>query len=139
MNERYFKFARNAMLKSDYTGSGSSPRLGAIAIYKGTIIGESWNTNKTSPLQARYNNYRYHNPALPAKNHCETALVSRIRWKFGDSLDWSRVDIYLYRELKNGQLAMARPCRSCFCLLRDLGVRRVFYTTENGYAEEEFK
>lgn len=138
MKMRFFKFAREAMLKADYTGRGSSPRLGAVAVYKGAIIGEAWNTNKTSPLQARYNEYRYHNPSLPDKQHCENLLVQRIRWRFGDSLDWRRVHIYLYRELKNGKLAMARPCTACFHLLRDLGVRKVYYTTENGYVEERF-
>ena len=39
MNIRFFKFAREAMLKADYTGRGSSPRLGAVAVYKGAIIG----------------------------------------------------------------------------------------------------
>lgn len=138
MNERFFRFAREAAKKSDYCGSGSSPHLGAVAVYKGSIVAEAFNTNKTSPLQAQYNVYRYHNPSLPPKQHCENLLVQRLRWKFGDSLDWSRVHIYIYRELKDGTLAMARPCRSCFHLLRDLGVRKVYYTTENGYAEENF-
>lgn len=136
VNERFFQFAREASLKSDYTRRGSAPRIGVVAVYKGSIVAEAWNTDKTSPLQARYNEYRYYNPTLPEKSHAETVLVQRLRWKFGDSLDWSRVQIYLYRELKNGKLAMARPCRSCFHLLRDLGVRKVFYTTENGFAEE---
>ena len=139
MNERMFKFAREESLRSDYTGSGSSPSLGCVAFYKGTIIGRAHNTNKTSPLQSRYNIYRYNRPELPSKNHAETALLSSIRWKFGDSLDWSRVDIYIYRELKNGTLANSRPCNSCFHMLKDFGVRRVFYTTENGYCEEILK
>jgi tRNA(Arg) A34 adenosine deaminase TadA len=139
MNERYFKSAREAMLKSDYTGSGSSPRLGAVAVYKKTILGEAWNTNKTSTLQDKYNIYRFHNPALPAKSHCETLLIQRIRWKYGPDIDWSKVDIYIYREYKNGALAMSRPCRSCFHLLKDMGISRVFYTTENGYCEERIK
>ena len=103
VNERFFQFAREASLKSDYTRRGSAPRIGAIAIYKGSIVAEAWNTDKTSHLQARYNEYRYYNPTLPEKSHAETVLVQRLRWK---SLDWSRVQIYLYRELKNGKLAM---------------------------------
>lgn len=86
MKMRFFKFAREAMLKSDYNGSGSSPRIGAVAVYKGSIIAESWNTDKTSTLQQRYNVYRYNNPSLPSKAHCETQLIQRIRWKCGDNL-----------------------------------------------------
>ena len=138
MNDRFFKFARAAAMKSDYIGSGSSPKIGAVAVYKGSIIAEAWNTNKTSTLQNHYNSYRYHNPSLPAKNHCETSLIQKIRWKFGDSLQWDRLDIYLYRELKDGTLAKSRPCRSCFQLLIDYGIKRIFYTTEYGFVEEKF-
>lgn len=137
MNERYFKFAREAMLKSDYKGSGSSPRLGAVAVYKKTILGEAFNTNKTSTLQNKYNVYRYHNPALPAKSHCEVALIQSIRWKYGPDIDWSRVEIYIYRELRDGSIAMARPCKSCFHLLKDIGIKHIYYTTENGYCHEK--
>ena len=139
MRLSYFKHAGNAMLKSDYHGAGSSPRIGVVAEYKGAIIAEAWNTDKTSVLQNKYNRLRFHNPALPAKNHAETNLCQRIRWKFGDSLDWSRVHLYLYRELKNGSLAMSRPCNACMAMLRDFGIEEVYYTTENGYAQERIK
>lgn len=141
MNERFFKFAREASFKADYKnkGTSNSPAIGAVAVYKGSIVAEAWNTNKTSPLQARYNIYRYNNPNYPSKSHCETMLVQRLRWKFGDSLDWSKVDIYLYREYKDGSLAESRCCESCYHLLRDLGVKRIFYTSSRGYIEERFK
>lgn len=140
MKKRFFDFARKASKKADYKGSNtSSPAIGAVAVLKGSIVAEAWNTNKTSPLQAEYNKYRYHSSNLPAKSHCETLLVQRLRWKFGDSLDWSKVDIYLYREYKNGKLAMSRPCKSCMQLLvHTLGVKRIFYSTPEGYAEEKF-
>lgn len=136
---RYFKSAREAMLKSDYNGTGSSPRIGAVAVYKGSIIAEAWNTDKTSPLQQKYNIYRYHDPTMLDKAHCETLLCQRIRWKFGDGLKWDKVDIYLYRELRNGSLALCRPCVSCLHMLKDFGITHVFYTTEEGYAEEYFE
>ena len=58
MNERFFKFAKAASLKADYCGSSGRPAIGAVAVYKGSIVAEAWNTNKTSPLQAKYNIYR---------------------------------------------------------------------------------
>lgn len=141
MNERFFKFAHEASKKADYKnrGTSNSPAIGAVAVYKGSIVAEAWNTDKTSPLQARYNVYRYNNPSLPPKTHCETSLVQRLRWKFGDNLDWGKVDIYLYREYKDGSLANSRCCESCYRLLRDLGVKRIFYTTTRGFVEEKFK
>ena len=139
MKERYFKFARNASLCATYTGSHRfSPMIGAIAVYKGTIVATAWNTNKTSPLQARYNVYRF-SADTPDKAHAEVSLVQKLRWKFGDSLDWSKVTIYLYREYKDGKLAQSRPCPSCMTLLKELGIKKIYYTTEDGYAEEKFK
>ena len=141
MNERYFKFAREASLKADYKGSNAcSPRIGAVAVYKGSIVAEAFNTNKTSPIQARYNIYRFDNDSVPAKQHCENLLYQRLRWTFGESLDWTKVDIYLYREYRNGKMASSRPCPSCMKLLKDdLKLKRVFYTTPDGVVEERFR
>ena len=110
--------------------------IGAVAIYKGSIVASAYNSNKTSTLQAHYNVYRYVSDT-PCKCHAETALVQKLRWRFGDSLDWTKVHIYLYREYKNGALAPSRPCPSCMAMLHELGVKKIYYTTENGYAMEK--
>lgn len=136
MNIRYFKFAKQASLKATYQGAKHfSPAIGAVAVYKGSIVAEAWNSNKTSPLQAKYNVYRFQADTLD-KAHCETQLIQKLRWKFGDSLEWRKVHIYLYREHKDGSTALARPCKSCIKLLADYNVRQIYYTTEDGYAKE---
>lgn len=139
MKERYFKFAKQAAQWADYKGTRSAPAIGAIAVYKGSIVADAWNTNKTSPLQARYNVYRYAPADTPCKAHCETQLIQKLRWKFGDSIDWMKVHIYLYREYKDGSLAPSRPCPSCMAMLRDLNIKKIMYTTEDGFAEEKIK
>ena len=139
MKERYFKFAREASKYATYTGSHRfSPMIGAAAEYKGSIVATACNTNKTSPLQARYNVHRF-SADTPDKAHAETSLIQKIRWKFGDSLDWSKVHIYLYREYKDGHLAPSRCCPACLAMLKELGVKKIYYTTEDGYVEEKFK
>lgn len=138
MKERYFKFAREASKLATYQGSHRfSPMIGACAVYKGSIVATAANSNKTSPLQAKYNVYRF-NADTPDKCHCETTLIQKLRWKFGDSLDWTKVHIYLYREYKNGSLGPSRPCPSCMAMLKDLGIKKLYYTTEDGYVEEKF-
>lgn len=139
MKERFFKFAREAARWADYQGTRSAPSIGAVAVYKGSLVAEAWNTNKTSPLQARYNVYRYEPADTPCKSHCETQLLQRLRWKFGNSIDWSKVNIYLYREYKDGKLAPSRPCPSCMAMLKDFGIKKIMYTTEDGYVEEKIK
>ena len=140
MNKRYFKFAREASMQSTYHGSHNfAPAIGAIAEYKGSIVATAYNTNKTSPLQARYNVYRYKDTDTLPKTHAEVALVQKLRWKFGDSIDWTKVHIYLYREYKDGRLGPSRCCASCLAMLKELGVKKIFYTTEDGYVEEKFR
>lgn len=139
MNERYFKFAREASKRATYTGSHRfAPMIGAIAVYKGSIVATAWNTNKTSPLQAKYNVYRF-KADTPDKTHAECSLIQKLRWKFGDSIEWNKVHIYLYREYRDGSLGPSRPCQSCLTLIKELGIKKIYYTTEDGYAEEKFK
>lgn len=140
MNKRYFKFAREASKKATYQGSHHfSPAIGAVAVYKGSIVATAWNTDKTSPLQAKYNVYRFRDSNTLDKAHAEMCLIQKLRWKFGDSIDWSKVHIYIYREYKDGSLGPSRPCPSCLALIKELGIKRIAYTTEDGYAEERFK
>lgn len=140
MKQRFFKFAKMAAQNADYTGSNkNAPAIGAVAVYKGSIVASAWNTNRTSPLQKKYNTYRFNSENYPAKTHCETMLIQRLRWKFGENIQWDKIDIYLYREFKNGKLADSAPCNSCYHMLIDLGVKRIFYSTVHGYVEEIFK
>lgn len=44
--------------------------------------------------------------------------------------------IYVYRQHKDGSLAMARPCKNCMKALIYYGVKKVVYSTENGWATE---
>jgi deoxycytidylate deaminase len=39
--------------------------------------------------------------------------------------------ITIYRETKNGFPAMARPCPVCMKLLKNFGIRKVYYTTSD--------
>lgn len=54
-------------------------------------------------------------------------------------VNFNEVEIYVYRELKSGERAMARPCAACLAALMDLGIRKICYTTENGYCEERLE
>lgn len=134
MNKRYFQFAKSASQSATYTGSHNfNPAIGAIAVYKGSIIGSASNSNKTSPLQKRYNKYRFKAEDTLDKTHAEVALIQKIRWLAGNHIDWNKVEFYLYREYKDGSLAPSAPCPSCERMLRDLGIKKVHCTTENGY------
>lgn len=46
-------------------------------------------------------------------------------------------DIYVYRENKNGEMAISKPCIYCQDLIKRSGIRRVIYTTECGIVQEK--
>ena len=51
-------------------------------------------------------------------------------------IDYSKVKLYIYREDQNGNLSNCRPCPACMELIDRLGIKKIYYTTENGYATE---
>lgn len=128
-----FKVARECSLQSDYCGNA---HLGCIVVYKGSVLAKGFNTNKTHTIQDRYNVCRYKssgNRYLPAKCHAELGALNKVRWL---DIDFSKVRVYVYRELKNGALAMARPCSSCLTAIKQMGIRYIYYTSDCGYCYE---
>ena len=54
-----------------------------------------------------------------------------------DVINFSKVKLYVYRTRCDQEYGIARPCPSCMAAIRDLGIRHIYYTTNNGYAYEE--
>jgi deoxycytidylate deaminase len=106
--------------------------MGAAAVYRGSLLAIGWNSEKTHPLQARYNRLRefdgYH---FQSKLHAEMMVVTKIAHL---DIDFSQVDIYIWRGDDVPQLS--RPCAACEAALRELGIKRVFYTGNNSYIKE---
>lgn len=125
----YFEAAKSVAQLSDF------PRInvGAVAVYKHRIISSGYNSNKTNPVQKRFNAYRFsaESPAcLHAEIACLLPLLNRKDINFRD------VSLYVYREYKSGQLAIAKPCASCNALIRSLGIKHVYYTGDQSYVYE---
>lgn len=130
---RMFNIAREVSKLSDFKG----PHIGAVVVNGKAVISTGYNSNKTRPLQHRYNIYRnFQNfPGSTASQHAEIAAISPL---IGKEIDWSKVSIFVYRELKNGNKACSRPCPSCMHLIKDLGIKNIYYIDEVGnYAWEK--
>lgn len=125
----FFGAAKELAKLSDY------PRhhIGCVCVQRNRIVSSGYNSNKTNPLQKRYNRIRFA-AETPHRCHAETKALSPIL-KSKD-IDFSHLKIYLYREHADSSLAMSRPCPSCMQMLRDAGIQHIYYTTENGYAQE---
>ena len=129
---RYFRLAKNASENSDFR----QHHIGCIAVLNHHILDTSWNTNRTSPLQAYYNQYRgLYGNGIIHKCHAEIQLINKLKKLHG--IDFSKVDIYIYREWKDHKVALARPCNSCYHALYDIGIKNLYYTTYGGYKYEE--
>lgn len=130
---RFFAKAKQVARISDF----SKQHIGCVAIYHGNIIGLGCNSNKTHPIQKKYDKYRIvystgNTEALP-KLHAEINCLNQIRHL---DINFARVKLYIYR-IKNGQsFGMARPCLSCMAAIKDLGIKNIYYTTNDGYAYE---
>ena len=123
-------------MNSDYSGCGSA-RIGTIITYKGTVLAKGWNSNKTHSTQAYFNKARYKNTGnhyLPDKIHAEIMALNKIKYL---DIDFSKVEIYNYREFKDGTMAMCRPCPACMKMIKEMGIRIIHYTTPDGYATEK--
>lgn len=129
---RYFQKARQAAEISDYKRT----HVGCVAVYQGNIIGIACNTNKTHPMQKYYNRYRYHPQTsyFYPKLHAEINCISSIRHL---DINFSKVKLYVYRTRCDQEYGIARPCPSCMAAIKDLGIRHIYYTTNDGYAYEE--
>lgn len=136
MKKKFFKAAKEESYLSDY----DKQHIGAVAIYKDKVIlARAHNSKKTNTTQYYYNKYRATNSSnilsTPARAHAETNLYRKIRYL---DIDFADVSVYIYRQFKNGTPAMARCCNSCERLLRDLGIKKICYSVNNGYVEEKF-
>ncbi len=129
---RYFRLAKNASENSDF----KQHHIGCLAVYHHKILDVSWNTNRTSPHQKQANQFRILNGNnITHKCHAEIELLNKLQ-RF-HNLDFSKINIYLYRERNDGELALSRPCNGCYEALRKFGVKNIYYSTYGGFKYEE--
>ena len=134
---KFFEYARRAASKSTY----KQFHIGAVLVYHGRIIGEGWNTNKTSPTQKHYNKNRKFNKSskpIQHKNHAEIAAFRSVSYQVDQETDWSKVKIYIYRICNDGSKLsnMARPCPACMAAIKEKGIKTIYYTSNDGYCKE---
>ena len=131
-DHRYFEVVKSVANTSTY----ERIKIGCIVVLKRHIISVGVNSYKSHPIQKYYNKLRF-NPddAINHTLHAETQALLMIP----KDLDISDATLYTYREYKNHKLAASRPCPSCIGMIKDYGIRRICYTTEDGFCEERLE
>lgn len=116
MKPKFFEIAKRLSLFSDHY----QHRLGAVLVDKNKVIGLGYNKLKTNPKSTH--KYKAH--------HAEfDAILNSERY------DLKGCDIYVYRQTKDGNLAISFPCESCYNLIKSKGIRKIYYT-DNGMFKE---
>ena len=132
----YLNLARNACQYSD----NHRAKLGSIIVYKNKVISVGWNLeNKTNPLQEEYNRLRgYCNDVRETKSsiHAEFAAMLRIK---DMNIDFNKVHLFVYRIRKDGSSGCARPCPACMGFIKKLGIKNIYYSTDNGWCYEKIE
>ena len=104
--------------------------LGAVLAYGNQVISLGWNSTKTNPLQKELNKERKFDDDESPNNgaiHAELACLLKVQYM---DINWPKASLYIYREHKNGRPALAKPCAACAKAIRDKGIKKVYYTTD---------
>lgn len=107
-------------------------KIGAAILLGNRVISVGYNHGeKAHPLVRKYNKFQ----GLHAELHC--LFGSKAKYSEKNLLSGSK--IVVYRETKNGELAMCRPCSVCQKILSMYGVKKMIYTTNGGWESEDLK
>lgn len=126
----YFKAARAISELSTF----KQHHLGCVAVCGHKIISSGYNSNRTNPTQKKLNACRF-SDETPHTIHSEVSCLLPLLNR--RDIDFSRVRLYIWRNHADGSLGLARPCDSCMQLIKELGIRNIYYTNEGGYSHEE--
>ena len=119
--------------------STSRRRVGSVLLNKKRIISTATNYDKkTHPIQGRYaklaskchNNAEYSNKIYL---HSEILCLIRAKEKC-DTIVVARMGGHNYSKLSN-----SRPCPLCELYLRHHGVKKIHYSTPNGFMYEKWE
>lgn len=136
---KFFDAAKREAEKSDF------PRfhVGCVFVYQGQIISAACNSNKSDPMQKRYNRYRHFNHTTKGcvnhSGHAEMMALKKISYPVAQQLDWKKVKVYTYRICPGLPLGcgVSRPCQACMTAMRERGIRNFYYSTDFGFAHEK--
>lgn len=124
LKPRIQRLAVATALRADGVGHRNNYRVGAVLLKGRKIVNAKTNTGKSHRILAAFTSF----PLLHAETNC---VVSH----GFDNCDG--LSIAVARVHKNGDLSMARPCPTCEKVLKEVGIKKVYYTTWNGKWECE--
>ena len=112
--------------------SNHNQKMGCVIVNKHKIISSGYNSEtKCHRLQAELD-MNYYKMQSAGKLHAETSALLPLR-----RTDLSKASIFIYRETKDGTKALARPCPCCQKLIKQFGIKHIYYTGSDSLIYEE--
>lgn len=113
-DKKFFELAKKISKKSNH----HRYKLGCVIVKNRTILKTGFNQMKSHPKA--YNYWKQ----IHAEFHAIMGLLPS---------DLRGATAYVYRELRDGSPAMAKPCPHCQQMFCDCNIRKVYYTTDGGF------
>lgn len=110
--EALFKLARKTASQSTHRY-----KMSAVLFRKNLVIASGCNSVKSHPIGKDV--FRHYTL------HAELAALLQVR----HTIDVKGLDIFVYRQRHDGSFGLALPCACCTILLKQYGIRRIYYTT----------
>jgi deoxycytidylate deaminase len=127
-NRSFFNAAKAVSEFSDH-----KHKLGCVVVLGHRIVSSGHNSkSRCHALQARLDKEMFGCESFGPLHAEVDALLPLIKKR----VDLSRASIYIYREHKDGTPALAHPCSRCMGLIKRCGIKKIHYTTNDGYAVE---
>lgn len=112
MKQKYFELAKKLSIKSSH----HTHKMGCVVVNKNEIVGIGFNQIKTHPKSPH-----------PFKTlHAEISAILGVSYR-----DLKGCTVYVYRETKDGKPAMAKPCQVCEQALKNVGIKKVYFSVDN--------
>lgn len=121
--------------KAVSTLSNHKQKLGCVIVDGHKIISSGHNSQtKCHSIQATIDKKFFQMDNCKGPIHAELdALLPLMRRKY----NLSGATVYVYRQNKSGSPAMAHPCPRCMEIIKACGIKKLKYTTADGYAMEK--
>ena len=114
-------------------------RLGAVLVSHNKVVNASPNLEKTHPMQAHLNKLRGFDPMSSGERNILHAEIATLLKSRDLDIEWNKSMLFIARLKKNGDLGLARPCNACMGLIKQYGIKNIYYTTDNGWCYERIE
>jgi deoxycytidylate deaminase len=122
MNDNLYNFAIEVAKSSP-----SKKKVGSVLLYKNRVVATATNLDKkTHPLQARL----AERVGLHQKIYLHSEIASLVKCR--EECD----TIIVARVNSQNKLRNAKPCPICSMALKEAGIAKVHYSTDNGFLYE---